>query len=139
MNIAAIWKLPVIFFCESNRYAELSPYDVHVSVPNVSVRAHNYGFRGLTVDGSNVAEIYKAVSTAAADVRGGNGPVFIEAKTHRWHGHYEGDPMTYLRPADRDTEIRVDPIMQFEKFMAERLKIGDETISASKQTAAGDY
>ena len=89
MNIAAIWKLPVIFFCESNRYAELSPYDVHVSVPNVSVRANNYGFRGLTVDGSNVAEIYKAVSKAAADVRGGNGPVFIEAKTHRWHGHYE--------------------------------------------------
>ena len=136
MNIAAIWKLPVIFFCESNRYAELSPYDVHVSVPNVSVRADNYGFRGLTVDGSNVAEIYKAVSTAAVDVRGGNGPVFIEAKTHRWHGHYEGDPMTYLRPADRDTEIRVDPIKQFEKLMAEHLEIGDETISASKQTAA---
>ena len=135
MNIAALWKLPVIFFCECNRYAELSPFDVHVSVPNLAVRAKGYGFEGVTVDGSDVLAIYEAVIEAARKARQGIGPVFIEAKTHRWHGHYEGDPMGYLHPDDRDTEKRVDPIDKFERLMLDKYDLKSEDLDRSRETA----
>ncbi len=135
MNIAALWKLPVIFFCECNRYAELSPYDVHVSVPNVSVRAKSYGFEGITIDGTDVVEVYRTVLKAVSEVRQGNGPKLIEAKTHRWHGHYEGDPMNYLDRDDRDPEKRIDPVRKFESEMAADLGLSKEDLIKSKDRA----
>ena len=135
MNIAALWKLPVIFFCECNRYAELSPFDVHVSVPNVSVRAKSYGFEGVTIDGSDVMEVYSSVLQAASKVRQGMGPMLIEAKTHRWHGHYEGDPMSYLDPNERDPENRIDPIQRFEADLAETFKFSPDELLSSKNKA----
>lgn len=115
MNMAAIWKLPIVFFCEANRYAELSPYAVHVSVERIADRAAAYGFPGVTVDGEDVLAVHAAVSEAAERARDGGGPTLVEAKTYRWHGHYEGDPQTYKTPAERDTGTDVDPILRFER------------------------
>ncbi len=135
MNIAAIWKLPVIFFCEVNRYAELSPYSVHVPIERLSERSKSYGFDGFTVDGSNVKAVYNAVSSARQKIRSGGGPVLIEAKTHRWHGHYEGDPMHYLDDKDRDSSQRMDPVVMFEAACALELGINTEELSKSKENA----
>lgn len=114
MNMAAIWKLPVIFFCEANRYAELSPYTVHCSVERISVRAASYGFPGVTVDGEDVVAVHAAVAAAAARARAGEGPTLIEAKTYRWHGHYEGDPQSYKTAEERDNPGAFDPIARFQ-------------------------
>lgn len=110
MNIAAIWKLPVIFFCETNRYAELSPYETHVSTPRVSDRAVAYGFPGESVDGEDVLAVYGAVLRAATRARKGDGPTLVEAKTYRWHGHYEGDPQLYKTELERKQGTDFDPI-----------------------------
>ena len=113
MNIAALQRLPVVFFCEVNRYAEMSPFSVHCPVPDVSARAAGLGFPGVTVDGNDVEAVHAAVSEAAARARAGDGPTLVEAKTHRWHGHYEGDPMRYVAAADRDEDARDDPLVGF--------------------------
>lgn len=110
MNMAAIWKLPIIFFCESNRYAELSPYRTHVSVPNVADRAAAYGFPGSIVDGEDVVAVFSEVRAAAERARKGGGPSLIEAKTFRWHGHYEGDPQRYKSEDERTRGNEFDAI-----------------------------
>ena len=115
MNIAAIWRLPIVFFCESNRYAELSPYEVHVSLANVGDRASAYGFPGIVVDGEDVLAVHRAVAEAAARARDGGGPALIEAKTYRWHGHYEGDPQTYKTAEERENGQNFDPITRLEE------------------------
>lgn len=115
MNMAAIWKLGIIFFCESNRYAELSPYSTHVSVSNVADRAKAYGFPGVIVDGEDVAAVHQAVAEAADRARRGEGPTLIEAKTFRWHGHYEGDPQFYKSEGERNNEEGFDPILRMEE------------------------
>jgi pyruvate dehydrogenase E1 component alpha subunit len=115
MNMAAIWKLPIIFFCESNKYAELSPYAAHVSVDSIASRASAYGFPGTTVDGEDVFEVHDATCRAAERARSGAGPTLIEAKAFRWHGHYEGDPQTYKTKAERSDPSAFDPIGRFMK------------------------
>lgn len=111
MNIAALWKLPVVFFCESNRFAELSPYTTHVPIDSVAQRAAGYGFEGVVVDGTDVLAVRAAVEAAVVHARQGLGPTLVEARTHRWHGHYEGDPQNYIAKADKDPAARNDPLV----------------------------
>jgi acetoin:2,6-dichlorophenolindophenol oxidoreductase subunit alpha len=119
MNIAALWKMPVIFFCEVNRYAEMSPFSTHCPVSDVARRADGFGFEGVTIDGNDVVAVYDTVRSAAEKARRGGGPTLIEAKTHRWHGHYEGDPMRYVADSDKDEAQRDDPVPRF------RTRLGD--------------
>ena len=119
MNMAAIWNLPIIFFCEANRYAELSPYGTHVSIANVADRAAAYGFPGCVVDGEDVLAIYGEVKLAAARARRGGGPSLIEAKTYRWHGHYEGDPQRYKTPEERRDGRSFDAIARLHRRAGE--------------------
>jgi len=97
MNIAALWKLPVIFFCESNQWAELSRRESHLCIDTLALRAQGYGMPGLTVDGNDVIAVYKATSEAVNRARKGEGPTLIDSITYRWDGHYVGDPIA-LRP-----------------------------------------
>jgi len=117
MNIAGIWKLPIIFFCESNKYAELSPFDVHVPIKNISDRSIGYGFKGVTIDGSDLVDVYSNVLESADLARNGSGPTLIEAKTNRWHGHYEGDPQKYKPIKELDEKNWDDPIIKFQGFI----------------------
>lgn len=119
MNMAAIWKLPIIFFCEANRYAELSPYEVHVSTDRIADRAAAYGFPGVTINGEDVVEVYRTVNQAAERARRGEGPTLIEAKTYRWHGHYEGDPQSYKTEDERTNGHSFDPIARAKERVAE--------------------
>ncbi len=147
MNIAALWKLPVIFFCETNKYAELSPYDTHVSTPRVADRAAAYGFPGEWVDGEDVMAVYDAVSRAAARARGGEGPTLVEAKTYRWHGHYEGDPQVYKTDLEKKEGTNFDPIARLKRRSPElgvsmdRLieieAAAEERIAAAAEWASG--
>lgn len=135
MNIAALWQLPIVFFCEVNRYAEMSPFSTHCPVANVADRAAGFGFEGITIDGNDVVAVYETVARAAGKARLGGGPTLIEAKTHRWHGHYEGDPMKYVAELDRDVAGRDDPLPRFAEHMRSALAITDDAIDEISRAA----
>ena len=114
MNLAALWDLPVIFFCESNQYAELSHRSAHLKIDTIARRAAGYGMPGVTVDGNDVLEVLRVTSEAAERAREGKGPTLIESVTCRLHGHYEGDPQVYRVPGDIEEWKQRDPIALFE-------------------------
>ena len=101
LNLAAIWKLPVIFVCENNGWAVSVPSTYALSVEDVSARASAYNIPGVTVDGTDVLAVYEAAEQAVQRARSGQGPTLLECKTHRWRGHSEqrGNP-TDPRPRD---------------------------------------
>lgn len=94
-NLAGLWKLPVIFLCENNLYGEGTPQHKQAPVADLSLRAAGYAFPGVVVDGNDVLAVYEATKAAAERARAGGGPTFVEGKTYRHRGHYEGDPTIY--------------------------------------------
>ena len=112
-NLAAIWKLPVIFLCENNIYAISLRFEEFIPVKSIAVRAKAYGMPGVTVDGNDVIAVYNAVGKAAARARRGLGPSLVEAKTYRLAGHLCDDP-GYYRPREEVAEQwSRDPILLF--------------------------
>src|SRR5207302_2552241 len=91
LNLAAVWKLPVVFFCENNGYAEFSAAATQHAAP-LEKRAAGYGVDFFGVDGNDVVATATLMYDVVAGVRRGDGPAIVEAATYRWHGHYEGDP-----------------------------------------------
>jgi 2-oxoisovalerate dehydrogenase E1 component len=109
-NLAALWRLPMVFFCENNGYAEFSPIADQHPVP-MAARAAGYGLEYVRVDGNDVEAVAAVTTDAVGRIRAGGGPVFVEAVTYRWHGHYEGDPEKY-RDKDELTEWQQrDPLV----------------------------
>ena len=97
MNLAGVWKLPVIYVCENNQYAMTVSLEKSVAIKQLSARAAAYGFEGKTVDGNDVEAVYEATAAAAAKGRSGGGATFLECSTYRWDGHFGGDPGTGYR------------------------------------------
>jgi len=97
LNLAAIWKAPVIYVCENNQYAISVPVWRSTSVRDIATRAVSYGIPGVVVDGNDVVAVYKAAKWAVERARRGEGPALIECKTYRWLGHHVGDPGTAYR------------------------------------------
>lgn len=96
MNLAGIWKLPVIFVCENNRYAESTPFEYSVAGGSISNRADGYGIPGVSVDGQSVMDMFEVGREAVARARAGDGPTLIEAQTYRYMGHFGADdPLGY--------------------------------------------
>ena len=93
-NLAALWRLPMVFFCENNGYAEFSPIADQHPVP-MAARAAGYGLEYVPVDGNDVEAVAAVMTDAVGRIRAGGGPMFVEAITYRGHGHYEGDPEKY--------------------------------------------
>src|SRR5947209_20281001 len=105
LNLAGIWKLPVVFVAENNGYAESTPVTYHMSCRDIADRAAGYGMPGVTVDGLDVLAVYEAAGEAIARARRGEGPSLIECQTYRYFGHFEGDTVTY-RTKDEETFYR---------------------------------
>lgn len=95
LNLAAVWKLPVVFVCENNLYGISVPSWQSTSVTDISIRAAAYGIPGVTVDGNDVEAIDAAFAAAKHRALEGGGPTLIECKTYRWLGHWTGDPQPY--------------------------------------------
>ncbi len=125
-NLAAIWKLPVIFLCENNQYAMSARADRFTSVPDPSVRAQAYGFPGVRVDGMDVLAVYEAVGEAVERARQGDGPSMIVASTYRYFGHHVGDPLNYRTREEVDEARKSDPIERFRARLLDE-RIVDET------------
>ena len=102
LNLAAIWKLPVVFVCENNGYAESTPVRYHCSASDIANRAGAYEIPGVVVDGLDLFAVYEAAGEAIARARRGEGPTLIEAKTYRYYGHFQGDQVTYRTDDELD-------------------------------------
>ena len=116
LNLAAIWKLPVIYLCENNGYAVSLAFTDSVNVPDVAVRGEAYGIPGFVVDGQDAVATYRAVARAAERARLGGGPTLIEAKTYRYGPHAAGLVFGDTRPQDEiDLWKQRDPISMHRK------------------------
>ena len=114
MNMAAIWKLPVIFVCEYNQYASTTPASYGTSVPDVSIRAQGYAMPSAIVNGNDVFAVNEAAKIAIEYVRSGQGPYMLEFKTYRVKGHFVGDPEVYRSKDEvKDHFENDDPIKNF--------------------------
>src|SRR5713226_2304417 len=128
LNLAAIWKLPVVFVCENNGFGEFTPMHTVTSVKDIAVRAKAYDIPGFIVDGNDVLEVYSYASEAVARARSGGGPTLLECKTYRWEGHVVGE-QAFLGAGAYRTEQEINewkarcPIVRFQKFAAESGKI----------------
>lgn len=119
MNIAGIWKLPILFVCENNLYGISSRVDKAMMVENVSDRAAAYNMKRIIADGNNVFEVSRTAEKAIKYVREGNGPMFLEYKTYRQRGHFEGEPEVYRPKEEIEEWMKRDPIKNCEKLISE--------------------
>ena len=111
LNLAAIWKLPVVFVCENNQYAESLPTKKAFAVDDITVRASSYGIPGVKVDGCDVRAVHDAAGEAVRRARAGEGPTLVVAETYRHEGHYYGDPRRYQSREEIESwRTRYDPL-----------------------------
>jgi pyruvate dehydrogenase E1 component alpha subunit len=120
MNLAAVWKLPVIFLCENNLYGEYSPVARTTPIEELVARADGYAMPGVRIDGNDVEVVFEAVGEAVQRARGGGGPTLIEAMTYRHKGHSRTDPGTYRPQEEVEAWLERDPIPALERVLAER-------------------
>lgn len=122
MNLAAVWKLPVIFVCENNLYGEYSPILTTTPMEDLVVRASAYAMEGVVADGNDVIDVYQCMQQAVSRARAGEGPTFIECKTYRQSGHSRSDAGAYRPPGELDAWLARDPILRFRaRLVAEGL------------------
>jgi pyruvate dehydrogenase E1 component alpha subunit len=117
LNLASIWKLPIVFVCENNYYGISMSQAKHQAIKDISDRAGSYGIPGVTVDGNDIMAVYEASKEAVARARRELGPTLIECKTYRHRGHFEGDPGAYKPSEEQKSWVEKDPIPRFKDFL----------------------
>ena len=120
LNMASLWKLPVVFVCQNNQYAEHTSYRAGTSVDSIASRAEAYGLPGRRVDGNDPVAVLDAAKEAVARARGGGGPTLLEAVTFRFEGHVYGDPGAYIPKDEYDEWLARDPFPAYRNALIER-------------------
>jgi len=136
LNLAAIWKLPIVFLCENNGYATTTPQQQTTSVADIAQRAKAYDIPGVIVDGQDVVAVYTTVSTAVARAREGAGPTLVEAKTYRYCEHSEAPYPTYRSQAEIDSWRERDPIEIFSRSVTQTRDLTHTEIEALRARVA---
>ena len=119
MNLAKIWKLPLVFVCSNNLYGEHTKFEETSAVASVATRALAYDMPGVRVNGNDVVELYNVVQEAIDRARAGEGPTLIEAVTFRFHGHVFGDDDSYMDAGEKDKHKANDPWPNYRKFLTD--------------------
>lgn len=117
LNYAGIYKLPIVYICQNNLWAESVPATLQAAITDFSDRAKAYGFPGVTIDGNDFVAVHKTAAEAIAKARSGGGPTLIECKTYRWYGHSEIDPADYRAQEELDSWKAKDPVPRAEKLL----------------------
>lgn len=134
LNIASLWKLPILYVCENNLYGEFTRQDKHQPIEDIADRAAAYGMRGVIVDGNDVEAVSEVTAEAAARARAGEGPTLIEAKTYRHRGHFEGDMARY-RPQDEvEYWMSRDPIDLYEARLTGEFGASADDIQSARDS-----
>ena len=119
VNLATLWRLPVILVCENNGFAEFTPRSAHTNVERVSDVVAPYGLERETVDGNDVVAVRETFGRFLAGARAGDGPMLLECLTHRLRGHYEGDAQQYRQALAAEEWRQLDPILRLQRLGAE--------------------
>jgi pyruvate dehydrogenase E1 component alpha subunit len=139
MNMAALWKLPVIYACENNGYSEYTRTD-EIAAGSITARAEAFGIESHSVDGQDVLAVNELATSLVERCRKGEGPFFIELKTYRYHGHHVGDiNRDYYRSKDEEGEWKKirDPIVNFGKWLeAEGVASADDLVAIGEEVKA---
>lgn len=117
LNMASVWKVPVVFFCNNNQYAYSTPLKWQMAIKDVAERALAYAIPSEIVDGNDVVAVYSAAKRAYERARAGEGPTFIECKTMRMHGHSEHDAAKYVPRELIEEWKKRDPVLNMEKYL----------------------
>ncbi|HEY3081748.1 MAG TPA: thiamine pyrophosphate-dependent dehydrogenase E1 component subunit alpha [Chloroflexota bacterium] len=136
MNLAGIWKLPVVFVCENNRYAETTSPDYSVSGRDIAARARGFGMPSAAVDGQDVFAVYEAAEEAIARARHGDGPSCIEARTYRYFGHFEGDAVRYRTKEEEESYRERDCLGRFRAAVLEQGLLSEADLDAIDRRSA---
>ncbi len=119
LNMASVWKLPVVFICDNNQYGMSAAINKVTNIDRLSIRATSYGIPGVTVDGNDVLAVYQAVEAGINRARAGEGPSFIENLTYRWRGHSKSDRNLYRTPEEIEEWKQRCPIERFKRVLVE--------------------
>jgi len=138
LNMASIWKLPVIFVCENNLYGISMHQSRHQAIQDVADRAVAYNMPGVVVDGNDVLAVYEAAKEAVDRARNGQGPTLIECKTYRHRGHFEGDPTVYRDKEEVKEWLQKDPIPRLVEFMLDNNVVTEEEIKKIDEEIAAE-
>ena len=127
LNMAAIWKLPILFVCENNCYASTTRTSYACSVVDIASRAKGYNIPGISVDGNDIFAVRQAATEAVGRARRGEGPTLLENKTYRRRGHFEGDPQKYRSQAEvAEWEHKNDPLFRLATFLKKKKILTNE-------------
>jgi pyruvate dehydrogenase E1 component alpha subunit len=137
LNIASLWRLPVIFVCENNGYAEFTPLSAHTKIERLAQHAKTYGIPASTIDGNDLFAVRDAMRNAVEECRSGKGPIFVECLTHRMRGHYEGDPAKYRELSQLAEWKKKDPIARVVRVLKSKKALTDKQLAAIESEARG--
>ncbi|RAU95455.1 thiamine pyrophosphate-dependent dehydrogenase E1 component subunit alpha [Mycobacterium colombiense] len=127
-NMAALWDLPMVFVCQNNQYAEMTPTGDTMKLERVADRAAGYGMPGVRVDGNDPLAVQAALDEALQRARSGGGPTLIECVTFRFRGHYFGDRMPYIPSEQLEAAMAADPVPRFRSHLAETSACRDDEL-----------
>lgn len=135
LNLAAVWKLPIVFVCENNLYAITVSASKSLPITNIADRSASYGIPGKIVDGMNVIAVHQVIVEAVDRAREGAGPSLIECKTYRFLGHWVGDPIVYRTEEEVEEWKKRDPIISLRKVLLEKEGFTKEELDTIKKQA----
>lgn len=138
LNLASIWKLPVVFVCENNMYGISMSQEKHQAIQDVADRAVAYNIPGVVVDGNDVFAVYEAANEAVNRARSGQGPTLIECKTYRHRGHFEGDPGKYKPDEEQQEWMAKDPIPRLERFLMQNSILNEDELQKVQSEVDGE-
>jgi pyruvate dehydrogenase E1 component alpha subunit len=138
LNLASVWKLPVVFVCQNNRYAEHTAFSKGTSIERVADRARSYNIPGVTVDGNDPLAVHGAAKEAIDRARTGGGPTLIEAITFRFNGHLIGDMGEYIPKAEYQAALAADPYPKYRQWLVEHGHATAATLEALEAEVKAD-
>jgi pyruvate dehydrogenase E1 component alpha subunit len=136
LNLASLWKLPVVFVCQNNLYAEHTKYAFGTSSRTIADRAIAYGMKGVEVNGNDALEMWRAARDAVERARQGEGPTLLEAKTFRFRGHLLGDDSHYIPKDEMAAAMAVDPLPRYRAWLVEQGHATDGALTDIEETNA---
>ena len=134
MNFCSVKKLPVVFVCENNQYAQFTSRKVTTSVSDLSLRGAAYGIPAVSVDGNDLLKVVEVSKAAIADARAGIGPTLVVADTYRFGGHYVGDQQAYRSKEEVAERRRRDPLLLFEDHLVQQGLADKEALESERES-----
>jgi TPP-dependent pyruvate/acetoin dehydrogenase alpha subunit len=138
LNLAGLWKLPVIFVCQNNLYSEHTTYAKTTAAKQIADRAQGYSMPGVRVNGNDVFEMYAAAAEAVERARAGEGPTLIEAMTFRFFGHVLGDADAYMDKEQKKAAMAADPVPAFRARLITDGLATEADLAAMEATIEGE-